>query len=576
MKLSQGYWQTYKEIPSDAEIPSHQLMIRAGLINKTGAGLYTYLPMGLRSIRKVEQIVREELDKIGCFEVSMSVVTPGELWKETGRWDVMGQLMLRFQDRAGRDLCISPTNEETVTDLFRKTVKSYKQLPVTLYQINTKFRDEIRPRFGLMRGREFTMKDAYSFHETKDCLDKTYENIYQAYCQIFSRLGLEYIAVEADGGAMAGGQAKTHEFQVVAGAGEDQLIYCAESQYAANIEKADAKRSIHNIAPASELTLVDTPNKSTIEDVCALLQKPHEQSLKALAFVAIKDQKEEVILAFIHGDDQLNEVKLANYLKADHLTVATEKHFAEYELVKGFLGPKNLRKKVKLIFDSSLNASSSYITGANQVDKHYVGFVMERDLEKSSFELADLRQSKPGDLCPKSGKPVVLKRGIEVGHVFQLGDKYSKAMNVTILNKEGKSVTPIMGCYGIGTTRTVAAAIEQHYDKDGIVWPVALAPYHVYFGVIGKSEETFQLANEIYRELNAAGVETVLDDRGQGPGVMFKDADLIGLPLRIVLGERDYKEAGLLEIKIRKTGESFKVSRADLVKKCQELLGNMK
>ncbi|MFZ4712780.1 MAG: proline--tRNA ligase [Bacteriovoracaceae bacterium] len=576
MKLSQGYWQTIKETPSDAEIPSHQLMIRAGLINKTGAGLYTYMPMGLRSIRKVEKIVREELDKIGCFEITMGVVTPGELWKETGRWDVMGQLMLRFQDRQGRDLCISPTNEETVTDLFRKTVKSYKQLPVTLYQINTKFRDEIRPRFGLMRGREFTMKDAYSFHENKDCLDKTYNEIYQAYCNIFSRLGLEYIAVEADGGAMAGGQAKTHEFQVVAEAGEDQLIYCAESQYAANIEKSEAKRSINNMTAASELKMVATPSKSTIEDVCQFLGKPQEESLKALVYVALKEQKEEVLLAFVHGDDQLNEIKLQNFLKAEHLAPATEKHLAEFHLTKGFIGPKNLKSKIRVILDQSINDKASYVAGANEVDQHFQGLVVSRDLAPGSFEIADIRLSKTGDLCPKSGKPVVLKKGIEVGHVFQLGDKYTKAMNVTILNKEGKGVTPIMGCYGIGTTRTVAAAIEQHYDKDGIIWPVALAPYHVYFGVIGKAEETMLLASDIYNELNKSGVETVLDDRGQGPGVMFKDADLIGLPLRVVLGERDYKEAGLLEIRVRRTGESFKVTRQDLIKKCQELLGILK
>lgn len=574
MKLSQGYWQTYKEIPSDAEIPSHQLMIRAGLIHKTGGGIYNYLPMGLRSIRKVENIVREELDKIGCFEITMSVVTPGELWQETGRWDVMGALMLRFKDRAGRDLCISPTNEETVTDIFRKTVKSYKQLPVTLYQINTKFRDEIRPRFGLMRGREFTMKDAYSFHEDKACLDKTYDEIYQAYCNIFSRLGLEYIAVEADGGAMAGGQAKTHEFQVVAEAGEDTLIYCAESKYAANIEKSEAKKANPNKNPASELKQIPTPGKSTIEDVCSLLNVETNTALKALVYGAIIDQKDEVILCFVHGDDSLNEVKLQNYLKAEHLKIATEEQLKSQELVKGFIGPKDLSKATRIIFDKSINCDASYVVGANKTDTHYSGFVVSRDV-KVKFEQADIRSSKAGDLCPISGKPVVVKKGIEVGHVFQLGDKYTKAMNVTVLDKSGKSITPIMGCYGIGTTRTVAAAIEQHYDKDGIIWPAAIAPYHVYFGIIGKAEATLGLADEIYRELNAAKIETILDNRGQGPGVMFKDADLLGLPLRLVLGERDYNESGLLEIKIRKTGEVHKVKRSELVTKIQELLKNL-
>lgn len=571
MKLSQGYWQTYKEIPNDAEIPSHQLMIRAGLIHKTGGGIYNYLPMGLRSIRKVENIVREELDKIGCHEITMSVVTPGDLWQETGRWDVMGALMLRFKDRAGRDLCISPTNEETVTDIFRKTVRSYKQLPVTLYQINTKFRDEIRPRFGLMRGREFTMKDAYSFHEDKACLDKTYDEIYQAYCNIFSRLGLEYIAVEADGGAMAGGQAKTHEFQVVADAGEDTLIYCPESKYAANIEKSEAKKANPNTTPSTELKLTPTPSKSTIEDVCTFLGVSENTSLKALVYAAIVDQKEEIILSFIHGDDSLNEIKLQNYLRADHLKIATEEQVRNSELVKGFIGPKGLKKSLRIIFDNSVNLEASYVVGANQIDAHYSGFVVKRDVG-SKVEQADLRSSKPGDLCPRSGKPVILKKGIEVGHVFQLGDKYTKAMNVTVLDKNGKSITPIMGCYGIGTTRTVAAAIEQHYDKDGIIWPAAIAPYHVYFGIIGKAEATLSLADEIYRELNNAKVETILDNRGQGPGVMFKDADLLGLPLRLVLGERDYNESGLLEIKIRKNGEAYKVKRTELVQKIQELL----
>lgn len=573
MKLSQGYWQTYKEVPNDAEIPSHQLMMRAGLINKTTGGIYTYLPMGLRSIRKVEKIVREELDKIGCFEITMSVVTPGELWKETGRWDVMGPLMLRFQDRVGRDMCISPTNEETVTDVFRKTVKSYKQLPVTLYQINTKFRDEIRPRFGLMRGREFTMKDAYSFHLDKPCLDKVYDDIYKAYCAIFDRLGLEYIAVEADGGAMAGGQAKTHEFQVVADAGEDQLIYCAESKYAANIEKAEAKKSNPNQTPVTDLKITDTPNKSTIEDVSKFLNIAENATLKAMVYSYIHANTENFVMAIIHGDDQVNEIKLQNSLKADHLKVATDEQMKSLGLVKGYIGPKNISSKIKIIFDQSINQKASYVVGANQADKHYSGFVFDRDKE-SHFEIGDIRTSKSGDLCPISGKPVVIKRGIEVGHVFQLGDKYTKSMGVTVLNKEGKSVTPIMGCYGIGVTRTVAAAIEQHYDKDGIIWPASIAPYHVYFAVISKGEnpEINQLMNDLYKELNANGIETILDDRGMGPGAMFKDADLLGLPARLVLGERDYKESGTFEIKIRKTGEVLKVKKEEILPTLKRIL----
>lgn len=575
MILSKGYWQTYKEIPSDAEIPSHQLMLRAGLIHKTGAGIYTYLPMGLRSIKKVENIIREELDKINCFEVTMSVVTPGELWKETGRWDVMGDIMLRFTDRAKRDLCISPTNEETVTDLFRKTVKSYKQLPVTLYQINTKFRDEIRPRFGLMRGREFTMKDAYSFHLSKDCLDSVYDEIYGAYCNIFSRLGLEYIVVEADGGAMASGGAKTHEFQVVANAGEDQLVYCPDSKYAANIEKAQAKKSNPNQINGEVLEKISTPNISSIEEVATFLKVSQNKTLKAMFYSAVIDQVDKNILCFIHGDDELNEIKLKNNFKADHLKLATEENFKQENLVKGFIGPFNINSNLEIIVDESIDTNASFIVGANEPHFHFKGFSFNRDM-KNKFKQFDIRNNKEGDLCPISKKPVILKRGIEVGHVFQLGDKYTKSMNVTVLDQNGKSVTPIMGCYGIGVTRTVASAIEQSHDKDGIIWPVAIAPYHVYFGMIAKSEETKNLGLEIYKELAQNNIETVFDDRNLGPGGMFKDADLLGLPVRLLLGERDYNETKLLEIKVRKTGEVHKVLKIDLVKKIKEILSGLK
>lgn len=571
MKLSQGFWQTYKEVPADAEIPSHQLMIRAGLIHKAGAGLYNYLPMGLRSIRKVEKIIREELDKIGCFEITMTVVTPGELWQETGRWDKMGGLMLRFKDKKEADLCISPTNEEAVTDIFRKTVKSYKQLPVTLYQINTKFRDEIRPRFGLMRGREFTMKDAYSFHMDKASLDVVYQDMYDAYNAIFTRLGLEFIPVEADAGAMAGPDSKTHEFQVVAEAGEDLIIYSPEAKYAANVEKAQTIRAKTefdmNVVALKE---VSTPNKSTIEDVCALLNKPHHQSLKSLIYVATTGQESRLVLALLLGDDSLNEIKLQALLKCDHLTTATDEQMKNAKLWKGFIGPVGLPNDIMVVFDKSINLDASYVVGANKKDAHLEGFNPKRDAK--DYAIADLRLARAGDLTLDGKHIVTEKRGIEVGHVFQLGDKYTKDMKVGILDQNGKLATPLMGCYGIGVTRVVAAAIEQNHDANGIVWPKAIAPYQVYFATIVKAEEFAKVADDIYKDMQNAGLEVVYDDRNVGPGNKFKDSDLLGLPVRVVLGERDFSATGELELVLRKTGEVKKIKRDQLISTLQTIL----
>jgi prolyl-tRNA synthetase len=571
MKLTQGFWQTYKEVPADAEIPSHQLMIRTGLIHKSGAGIYNYLPMGLRSIRKVENIIREELNKIGCFEITMSVVTPGELWQETGRWDKMGGLMLRFKDKKDADLCISPTNEEAVTDIFRKTTKSYKQLPVKLYQINTKFRDEIRPRFGLMRGREFTMKDAYTFHMDKACLDNSYQEMYDAYTAIFTRLGLEFIPVEADGGAMATADSKTHEFQVVANAGEDLIIYAPEVGYAANVEKAQTQRAPLEfnkiLLPIKE---VSTPQKATIEEVCAFLNQPHHHSLKSIVYAATYGNDVKLILIMLLGDDSLNEIKLTAHLKCDHLAPATDEQMAKAKLVKGFIGPVEISSEMKTIFDSSINLEASYISGANKKDFHLENYSPKRDTK--DIDVANLRMSKSGDLTLDGKATVVEKRGIEVGHVFQLGDLYTKKMKVGILDQNGKLVTPLMGCYGIGVTRVVAAAIEQNHDENGIIWPKAIAPYHVYFATIVKTEEYIKIADEIYHQLLKAGIEVVYDDRNVGPGNKFKDADLLGLPLRLVLGERDFSATGELEIISRKTGAIEKVKKDDVVTTLLRLL----
>lgn len=572
MRLSQGFWQTLKETPSDADIVSQQLMMRAGLMYKTGAGLYTYLPMAFKSLKKIEKIIREELDKINCFEVQMPVMTPAELWQETGRLEAMGGQMLRVKDRAEREICFSPTNEETVTDLFRRTVNSYKQLPVCLYQINTKFRDEIRPRFGLMRAREFTMKDAYSFHIDKASLDKFYDEIYVAYDTIFKRLGLEFIIVEADGGAIAGGGAKTHEFQVVAANGEDYVVTVPKTGFAANIEKAVTTRKNLTPAAATDLTKFATPGQKTCEEVCAAHGMPVTQSLKALVMNAVINGKDQFFMVMLLGDDSLNEVKFKNKVSAEHIRPAQQTELESLGLVRGFMGPTTEAQGFKIIFDEAIDMNASYVVGANEVDHHLKGFVPSRDTKPKNFR-ADMRMTKEGDFI--GDDQIVLKKGIEVGHIFQLGDKYTKSMKVTVLNDQGKAVTPIMGCYGIGVTRVLASAIEQSNDKDGIVFPASISPYDLYLGYIGKTPETKEVVETLYTELKKLGYEILFDDRQLGPGQMFKDADLIGLPLRVILGERDFLATGEIEVKVRKTGETLKVKKDELASiiktKLQEL-----
>lgn len=568
MRLSQGYWQTLKETPSDADVISQQLMMRAGLMYKTGAGLYTYLPMALRSLKKIERIIREEHEKINAFEISMPVVTPAELWQESGRWDGMGGQMLKATDRAEREVCLSPTNEESVTDLFRRTVSSYKQLPVCLYQINTKFRDEIRPRFGLLRAREFTMKDGYSFHLDKASLDKFYDEIYLAYENIFKRMGLEFIAVEADGGAMAGGGAKTHEFQVVADNGEDVVVTVPRTRFAANIEKAVTTRKNLSQAPQRELEKFSTPNQKTCEEVCQAHDYPITHSLKSIVMNAVIKGQDQFFMVMLLGDDSLNEVKFKNKVAAEHVRPAQQNEMDRLGLVKGFMGPTT-QAELKVIYDEAIDLEASYVVGANEADFHLRGFVPSRDTKPKYFR-GDMRLAKEGDFI--GDDEIVLKKGIEVGHIFQLGDKYTKSMKVTVLNDKGQAVTPIMGCYGIGVTRVLAAAIEQNNDKDGIIWPASIAPYDVYMCFIGKTPETKELAEAIDKDLKIAGLDTLFDDRQLGPGQMFKDADLIGLPIRVVLGERDYLATGDIEVKIRKTGETLKVKKDQLVETVQSKL----
>ncbi|MCB9060667.1 MAG: proline--tRNA ligase [Halobacteriovoraceae bacterium] len=575
MKLSTGFWQTYKESPADAEIVSHKLMMRAGLLHKTAAGIYTYLPMMVRILRKIENIIRNEHDKNNCFEITMSVVTPAELWKESGRWESFGPQILKAKDRAERDLCLSPTNEESVVDVFRKNIKSYKQLPLNLYQINTKFRDEIRPRFGVMRGREFTMKDAYSFHIDKKCLDTEYDKMYSIYENICRRMGLEFIAVEADAGAMAQGEAKTHEFQVLANSGEDKVIKCNNCTYSANVERAKTTASLtKRTVTKNELIIVDTPEKQTISEVCEFLKIQEEGSLKSLIYKGISGETEDFYLCLLLGNDSMNEVKFKNISGHEIVTPATDNELLKLGLLKGFIGPVgSLDKNLKVIVDSSVDLSLDYVVGANQKDKHFKNFIFSRDC-KLEFTHNDLRESKEGDDCLvcKKSKSIKEIRGIEVGHIFQLGDKYTKSMNVTVLDQNGKAVNPIMGCYGIGVSRMAAAAIEQHHDDKGIIWPISIAPYEIYFASICKSEEYVDLSNEIFVELREKGFEVLYDDRNAGAGFKFKDAELIGCPFILVFGERDFKESGVLEIRTRKTGDSIKVSKNEIFSKLEKMI----
>lgn len=570
MKLSKSFWQTYKEVPSDAEIPSHRLLLRAGFIQKETGGIYSYLPMAVRVIEKIKNIIREELNNIDSQELLMNMVTPAEVWKESGRWETMGPEMLRFQDRKGADFCLSPTNEETITNIFKKTVTSYKNLPVSLYQINTKFRDEIRPRFGLMRGREFIMKDAYTFHADKNCMDVEYEKFYQAYANIFKRMSLEHIIVEADAGAMGSADSKTHEFQVIADNGEDTIVEAREIGYAANIEKAQTYRVGLDFTVQTAIEEVETVDMKTCEEVCLFLKQPLWQSLKTLVFTATYGEKEAHYMILILGDDELNEVKLKNFLKADHITVSKEEVLNALNIPKGYMSPLGLNGKISVLLDETIDPSKSYIVGANKENYHVKGFSPDRDIEK--FKAVDLRMTKIGDVAIDKKTPIKIRKGIEVGHIFQLGNKYTKSMGATVLDQNGKKMIPLMGCYGIGVTRTMASAIEQNHDENGIIWPAPIAPFDLYFAVIGKKEETKTLSNDLYTELKSQGIDVLFDDRGMGPGPMFKDADLLGLPVRLVLGERDFDATGELELKVRVSGEVLKVTKENYIQKIKEVL----
>jgi len=552
MYLSKFQLTTLKETPSDAEISSHQLMLRAGLIRKLASGLYTWLPLGLRVMRKVENIVREEMNNCGALEILMPAVQPSELWQESGRWEQYGPELLRLKDRHDREFCFGPTHEEIITDLARKELSSYKQLPVTYYQVQTKFRDEVRPRFGVMRAREFLMKDAYSFHSSQQSLQETYDVMYQAYSKIFTRLGLEFRAVMADSGSIGGNS--SHEFHVLADSGEDAIAFSSESDYAANVEKAEALRSdTPRPAATAEMTTVDTPEQHSIEEVSQFLSVDASRCLKTLL---VEGSEEGSIVALVlRGDHELNEIK------AEHLeAVASPLCFANDEQIKevagcsaGSLGPVGLR--IKVIADHDALQCANFVCGANIDGKHLSGVNWERDCPVP--DAADLRNIVEGDASPDGKGTLSIVRGIEVGHIFQLGEKYSQAMNATVLDENGKATTMTMGCYGIGVTRIVAAAIEQNHDDNGIIWPQSLAPFDVAIAPINmqKSDDVSSVAIKLHDELTAAGLEVLLYDEKARLGGMLADLDLIGIPHRIVIGDRGLKE-NKVEYKKRDADES--------------------
>ncbi|MEZ8991123.1 proline--tRNA ligase [Vibrio breoganii] len=570
MRTSKYLVSTLKETPNDAEVISHQLMLRAGMIRKLASGLYTWLPTGLRVLRKVENIVREEIDNAGAVETLMPVVQPFELWEETGRSETMGPELLRFTDRHSRPFVLSPTAEEVITSIVRNEVSSYKQLPLNLYQIQTKFRDERRPRFGVMRAREFSMMDAYSFDIDKAGLEKSYEAMHEAYCKAFDRMGLDYRPVLADTGAIGG--SNSHEFHVLAESGEDLIAFSSESEYAANIEKAEALAPTGELAdPTQEMTQVDTPNAKTIAELVEQFELPIEKTVKTLFVKASEEVDAELVGLIIRGDHELNEVKAENLTQvASPLEMATEEEIrAIIGAGPGSLGPVNL--KLPFIVDRSAAVMSDFGAGANIDDKHFFGINWGRDVELGQVE--DLRNVVEGDPSPCGNGVLHLKRGIEVGHIFQLGSTYTDKMNCSVLGPDGKSTILEMGCYGIGVSRVVASAIEQNHDDNGIIWPEAIAPFQVAIVPMNmhKSERVKEAAEKLYADLTAQGIEVLFDDRKERPGVMFKDIELVGIPHTVVIGDRSM-DNGHFEYKSRRDGEKVPVEMDNIVAHLQGLI----
>lgn len=562
MRTSQYLLATVKEDPADAELASQKLMVRAGLIRKLSSGIFSWLPLGYRVLKKVENIIREELDKTGAMEIQMPNIQPAELWQESGRFEQYGNELLKIIDRAQRDFVFAPTHEEVITDIARGDLRSYKQLPLTLYQIHTKFRDEIRPRFGVMRAREFIMKDAYSFGIDDAAMQATYQKMFQAYVNIFTRLGLDFRPVEADSGSIGG--ETSHEFQVIADAGEDALVFSDESDYAANVEKATSLAPTKAVASGKALQKVHTPGTRTIEAVCEFLKLPQTQSIKALL---VKGEKHPVIALFLRGDHQLNTIKAEHHpLIAAPLTFADEKTIEDIMgSPTGFIGPLGLAEKnIPVIVDHDAAALADFCCGANEADQHYINTNWNTDTPLS--EVADLRNVVAGDQSPDGKGTLHIKRGIEVGHIFQLGDKYSQSMGAKVLNEAGKGVALKMGCYGIGVSRVIAAAIEQHHDARGIVWPTAMAPFQIVIVPMNyhKSHRVREFADNLYQQLIEQGYEVLFDDRRERPGVLFADMDLIGIPYRLVVGERGI-DNGVIEFKARTEQDNQEIKIDDVL-----------
>ncbi|MFQ1000146.1 proline--tRNA ligase [Gilliamella sp. BG6] len=563
MRTSKYLLSTLKETPADAEVISHQLMLRAGMIRKVAAGLYTWLPTGYRVLKKVENIVREEMNKAGAIEVLMPVVQPADIWQESGRWEQYGPELLRIKDRGDRDFVLGPTHEEVITDLLRNEVSSYKQLPLNVYQMQTKFRDEVRPRFGVMRSREFIMKDAYSFHTTQESLQETYDEMYKAYSAVFTRAGLNFRAVRADTGSIGGNW--SHEFQVLADSGEDDIVFSTESDYAANIEMAQALAPTQKRAePTKAMELVDTPNAKTIDELVEQFNLPIEKTVKTLMVKATKKSGHQLVALLVRGDHTLNEIKAEKIdIVASPLEFATEEEIrAIVNAGPGSLGPINLNMPV--IIDRDVAVMSDFSAGANIDHKHYFNINWERDTALPRIE--DIRNVVEGDISPDGKGTLQIKRGIEVGHIFQLGTKYSQAMKAAVQGEDGQNHVMIMGCYGIGVSRIVAAAIEQCHDDRGIVWPEAIAPFSVVIIPMNmhKSEKVQATAEKLYADLQAAGIEVLFDDRKERPGVMFADAELIGIPHTIVIGERNL-DNGEVEYKHRSGGDKVMVKVNNII-----------
>jgi prolyl-tRNA synthetase len=571
MKASQFFIRTLKEAPADAEIVSHKLMMRAGLIRKLGAGIYNYMPMGLKVIRKVEGIIREEMDKAGAVELLMPVVQPAELWQETGRWDKMGPELLRIKDRHDRDFLIQPTSEEVVTDIARHEIKSYKQLPVNFYQIQTKFRDERRPRFGIMRGREFSMKDAYSFDRDVEGMKVSYAKMFDAYTRIFQRLGLNFRAVNADNGAIGG--TGSQEFHVIADTGEDAIAYCPSSDYAANIETAEALSLIASRAAASQaMALTPTPGQVKCEEVAQFLKCSLEKTVKSIVLAVDQEGGAKLFLLLIRGDHELNEIKASKVPGLTDFRFATEAEIIEhFGTPPGYLGPVKTKKPLTVVADRTVANMSDFICGANQEGHHLTGINWGRDLPEPI--VADLRNVIAGDASPDGKGVLEICRGIEVGHVFQLGTRYSESMNAVYLDEKGQSQPMVMGCYGIGVTRLLGAAIEQRFDERGIMWPVSIAPFQVVLCPMGydRSDMVREASDKLYQDLLSAGIEVILDDRGERPGAMFADWELIGVPYRVVIGERGLKE-GQLEFQARTDAEASAIPVGDVAQKVIDLV----